>query len=690
MNDKQVRNIVREYMEKMVIEQDIEISPYTPEEEKFLAKFPELKTTSIGIIYSKDVTGVREFLNRSGKDFNLTPNILHSLLKKGTVSIVPYGGYARNEDYTLQLNIPLEDLEGLSSGPAETDQDKAIATEESVESSQELANLLVTEQKKSLKHTKSRVYTGKSRTLKRLPKGYINYLERIIQILGSKLKNEREREQLVADILDNLAHNFGLTPKQVYRSFIYYRSQNRLANIVRESINEQQSISKNELSSSFSKLFRPGYWSTSETNPKVLAQADKFLNQIKSYVEKNPGVTELTFYINAGESRIPNSDAETGTTVGEGDLAKKRAGSLTKYLQDKLKELFPNLRITAATVNTKIGKTKYDEAGKNAFAAYKKAKYDISQLSTDQQQIVNSFLKDQYINVSMRQTGYAIECNSQPIARSYNRGTAPDFLINDRIDVAIKSLQCNAYTIPDRFGVDGQFMPYFVGSTNTQQWGILLGLISVAYPNGKFHQNVKVTYHKLSEYNATDDTALNELLPKITINNISNSNATSETLSEVASILNSKTGLITRAIKGPTKIVSSNLSGYKTYKTLTFDQMISKGKHLFYKYIEGQPNKRWKGTVLPKPSAEQIAILKKEWDTSKANKKPTPEYEKIYNRIDRLYGYEYLNNLLGKKGIPELEVRNERPTFSVSEKTQVIFSAYAPLGGTQFELSPSC
>ena len=236
MNDKQVRNIVREYMEKMIIEQDIEISPYTPEEEKFLAKFPELKTTSIGIIYSKDTTGVREFLNRSGKDFNLTPDILHSLLKKGTVSIVPYGGYARNEDYTLQLNIPLDDLEGLSSGPAETDKDKAIATEESVESSQELANLLVTEQKR---HTQSRVYTGKSRALKRLPKGYINYLERIIQILGSKLKNEREREQLVADILDNLAHNFGLTPKQVYRSFIYYRSQNRLANVVRESLDEQ-------------------------------------------------------------------------------------------------------------------------------------------------------------------------------------------------------------------------------------------------------------------------------------------------------------------------------------------------------------------------------------------------------------------------------------------------------------------
>ena len=236
MNEEKLRNIIRNHFEKMLLEQDIELSPYTPEEEKFLAKFFELKTTSIGILYSKDATGVREFLNRSGKDFNLTPNIFHSLLKQGTISIVPYGGYARNEDYTVKLNIPLEDLEGLSSGDAGGEEETPVATEESVESSQDLAKLLVTEQKR---HTQSRVYAGKSRTLKRLPKGYINYLERIIQILGSKLKNEREREQLVADILDNLAHNFGLTPKQVYRSFIYYRSQNRLANVVRESINEK-------------------------------------------------------------------------------------------------------------------------------------------------------------------------------------------------------------------------------------------------------------------------------------------------------------------------------------------------------------------------------------------------------------------------------------------------------------------
>ena len=90
------------------------------------------------------------------------------------------------------------------------------------------------EAKKSKKKKKSKVYTGKSRTLKRLPKGYVGYLEKIIQILGEKVKNDMEKEHLVADILDNLSHNFGLTPKQVYRSYIYYKSQNRLANIIKD------------------------------------------------------------------------------------------------------------------------------------------------------------------------------------------------------------------------------------------------------------------------------------------------------------------------------------------------------------------------------------------------------------------------------------------------------------------------
>ena len=60
------------------------------------------------------------------------------------------------------------------------------------------------------------------------------YLEKIIKILSTKVHSRLEKEHLVADILDNLAHNFGLSPNQIYRSFIFYRTQNRLKNLVKK------------------------------------------------------------------------------------------------------------------------------------------------------------------------------------------------------------------------------------------------------------------------------------------------------------------------------------------------------------------------------------------------------------------------------------------------------------------------
>ena len=238
MNEQELRNTIREYLEFMLSEQDLETNLFSPAEEKFLAKFVELESNSLGILYAKDLTGMREFLNRSGKDFNLTPAVLNSLLKNKTISIVPYGGYSRNEDYTIQLNIPLEDLEGLKGqGGGEEGGDAAPAADAppvAEESVQRLAQNIVAEAKKSKKKKKSKVHTSKSRALKRLPRGYVGYLEKIIQVLGEKVKNDMEKEHLVADILDNLSHNFGLTPKQVYRSYIYYKSQNRLANIIKD------------------------------------------------------------------------------------------------------------------------------------------------------------------------------------------------------------------------------------------------------------------------------------------------------------------------------------------------------------------------------------------------------------------------------------------------------------------------
>ena len=240
-----IRHIIREELLSALREEELETSPFTPEEEKFLAKFVELGTTSLGIIYAPNEIGMREFLGRSGVDLNLNMQILQNLLKDKVISIVPYGGYARNEDYTIRLNIPLDELEGLSSGSEEKGADAGAeegetpppppeTPTESTESSQDLAKLLVSEAKKSKKKRKSKVHTRKSRTLKRLPKGYVVYLERIIQILGEKLHNDLEKEHLVADILDNLSHNFGLTPSQVYRSYIYYKTQNRLPNIIKD------------------------------------------------------------------------------------------------------------------------------------------------------------------------------------------------------------------------------------------------------------------------------------------------------------------------------------------------------------------------------------------------------------------------------------------------------------------------
>ncbi len=255
MNQEFIRNIIREELLSILNEEDIETTVFTPAEEKFLGNFVKLGAQSLGIIYAPNEIGIREFLGRSGKDFDLTPDVLSKLVKDKIISIVPYGGYSRNEDYTLKLNIPLDELEGIG-GDADEDADDTSAPaddsaapepdvtpapeppmdaggdpQESYTSNKDIANLLVAEAKKK---SKSKVHTKKARTLKRLPKGYVLHLERIIQILSKKVHTKLEKEHLVADILDNLSHNFGLTPQQVYKSYIYYKSQNRLKNMIKD------------------------------------------------------------------------------------------------------------------------------------------------------------------------------------------------------------------------------------------------------------------------------------------------------------------------------------------------------------------------------------------------------------------------------------------------------------------------
>jgi hypothetical protein len=81
---------------------------------------------------------------------------------------------------------------------------------------------------------KIKIHSNSSRVLNRLPSGYIFHLQKIIEQLSKRLYTDLEREHLVADIMDNLAHNFGLTPNQILRAYTFYRHQNKLKNIIKK------------------------------------------------------------------------------------------------------------------------------------------------------------------------------------------------------------------------------------------------------------------------------------------------------------------------------------------------------------------------------------------------------------------------------------------------------------------------
>lgn len=86
--------------------------PFTPAEKKFLGKFDAYGTKHLGVIYSITDTGIREFLARSGIFLNLTTGILLKLLRKKIIRIVPFSGYGRDTDYTVELRLSLDSIKG--------------------------------------------------------------------------------------------------------------------------------------------------------------------------------------------------------------------------------------------------------------------------------------------------------------------------------------------------------------------------------------------------------------------------------------------------------------------------------------------------------------------------------------------------------------------------------------------------
>lgn len=230
-------------------------SPFTPAEEKFLGKFDANGTRHIGLIYSPTDAGIREFISRSGADLNLTPEILLNLIRHDVIKIVPYTGFGRNNDYTIELQLSLDDVKGLGADdekeaekskssaaggasadmstppPAEPEVAWVVKYGDVLTESAKIAKRLISEKKstkKTAKSDKTQVFANDSRILKRLPKHFVTQLTKIIDMLDSKTKNISEKERLIADILDNLQVNFKLDPKHIEKSYEFHRTQKRL------------------------------------------------------------------------------------------------------------------------------------------------------------------------------------------------------------------------------------------------------------------------------------------------------------------------------------------------------------------------------------------------------------------------------------------------------------------------------
>lgn len=232
-------------------------SPFSPAEERFLGKFDVYGTTHLGILYSISDIGIREFVSRSGKELNVTPEILLSLLRNDIIKIVPYTGYGRNTDYTIELQLSLDDVKGLGS---EEDKEKAEAgsTASGTPPAEDLGgeapppppgpptewimgygdllteSSLITYHMLSEKKDYTTIHTKQSRILKDMPRTFITHLNSIIDTFSKKKHTVSEKQRLIADILDNLMINFDLDAKQISKSYEMHRNQKKLKKILDE------------------------------------------------------------------------------------------------------------------------------------------------------------------------------------------------------------------------------------------------------------------------------------------------------------------------------------------------------------------------------------------------------------------------------------------------------------------------
>lgn len=114
--NQQLTNIIRDVLNEMINEQEVNqqtdsIDSFTEPQQKFLSSFAKAGSQHIGIIYSISDIGIREFIARSGSQYSCTPAVLLSLIKGKFIRIINYTGYGQNNDYTIELRLPLDSVE---------------------------------------------------------------------------------------------------------------------------------------------------------------------------------------------------------------------------------------------------------------------------------------------------------------------------------------------------------------------------------------------------------------------------------------------------------------------------------------------------------------------------------------------------------------------------------------------------
>jgi len=109
--NKRLEHIVRTTLKDVLSEQEQQASVFDDAQKKFLGSFALAGAQHLGILYSMSDIGVREFVARSGAQYNCTPHVLLSLLRGKYIKIVPYTGFGRDTDYTIELQLPLESVQ---------------------------------------------------------------------------------------------------------------------------------------------------------------------------------------------------------------------------------------------------------------------------------------------------------------------------------------------------------------------------------------------------------------------------------------------------------------------------------------------------------------------------------------------------------------------------------------------------